>query len=279
MKTVMFPCEPSPVRYLDATGIDSSIQSAVGDILQPWIDLGSQFGISAFAAKALFALGMMRRYILSANMVLKGLRHLGFLSACGLLGSGAELLGRCIHGDKKVRQDPVKESSKRLEKGFEFISRPRLPPGVVVGTNNFKVEDGGYSAQDLIYLRNLAAHGGCITKASQIKGDIELLHELRKAFFGVPIGEWDPHEGREGPIEGAIDRYYRVLASGDPEMCERLASAGISPAPLELQQGAWPFDAIVISEIKQHIEDNLVLGRFPISGGHTMICDYFQLYP
>lgn len=221
----------------------------------------------------------MHRYVLSADLVLRDLRHLGFLSACGLLGSGVELLGRCIHDDKKVRQDPERESGRRLRKGFEFISRPRLPPGVVVGTNHFTVESGGYGAQDLINLRNLAAHGGCLAKASQIKGDIELLHELRKAFLGILFGEWDPHEGREGPIEGAIDRYYRILASGDKEMCERLASAGISPAPLRLQHETWLFDAIVVDEIKQRIEDNLKLGRCPISGGHVKASDYFQLYP
>lgn len=153
------------------------------------------------------------------------------------LGSGGELLGRCIHPDKNVRQDPVSGSKKRLEKGFEFIRRPHLLSGMVVETNHYVKESGGYTAQELINLRNLAAHGGCLTKASQIEGDIELLHELRKAFYGVPVGETDPHEGK-GPIKGAIDRYYEILASGDNEMCERLASAGISPVPLSLQKGA-----------------------------------------
>lgn len=274
----MFSHEPSPIQYLDDPGIRSSIRNAVGDIRQPWVDLGSEFGISAFAAKALFALGMMRRYVLSANAILRDLRHLGFLSACGLLGSGVELLGRCIHPEKKVRQDPVHESMKRLEAGFEFISRSHLPSGVVVETNHYPKENGGYNAQELKNLRNLAAHGGCLTKASQIKGDIELLHELRKAFYGIPAEETDPHEG-EGPIKGTIDRYYEILASGDKEMCERLATAGISPVPLKLQHGAWPFDARVIVETKQLIEENLKLGRFSISGGHTKTHDYFQLYP
>jgi hypothetical protein len=274
----MFAYEPLPIQYLDDPGIKSNVRSAVGDIRQPWVELGSEFGISAFAAKALFALGMMRRYVLSANAVLKDLGHLGFLSACGLLGSGVELLGRCIHPDKKVRQDPVSESMKRVEEGFEFISRPHLPPGVVVETNHYPKAGGGYNARELKNLRNLAAHGGCLTKASQIKGDIELLHELRKAFYGVPIEEADPHEG-QGPTKGAIDRYYEILASGSREMCERLATAGISPIPLKLQRGAWPFDARVIAETKQYVQDNLTLGRFPISGDHIKKRDYFQLYP
>jgi len=273
----MFTYEPLPTQYLDASGIKQNVRNAVGDIRQPWVDLGSEFGISAFAAKALFALGMMRRYILSANVILKDLRHLGFLPACGVLGSGVEILGRCIHQDKTVRQDPISGSLERLQEGFEFIRRSHLPSGMVVETNHYKKDNGGYNADDLMNLRNLASHGGCLTKASPIKGDIELLHELRKAFYGIPIGETDPHEG-EGPTKGAVDRYYETLASGDREMCDRLATAGISPVPLKLQAGAWPFDARIIVETKQLIEENLRLGRFPISGGHTKNHDYFQLY-
>ena len=274
----MFPYEPMPVRYLDDPGIQESVRNTVGDICQPWVDLGSQFEISGFAAKALFALGMMRRYTLCANAVLRDMRHSGFLSACGLLGSGVELLGRCLHESTKVRQDPRYESMKRLEAGFEFIRRSHLPSGMVVETNHYCKEHGGYNPQDLKNLRNLADHGGCLTSASHIKGDIELLHELRKAFYGIPIEEMDPHEG-PGPIKGGVDRYFETLASGDGGMCDRLATAGISPVPLQLQAGAWRFDARVIAEAKRLIEENLALGRFPISGGHTKSDDYFQLYP
>jgi len=248
----------------------------VGDIRQPWIDLGSELGISPFTAKALFALGMMRRYVLSANAVLKDLRHQGFVSAYGLLSSGVELLGRCIHPDKRVRQDPVSGSKKRLEKGFDFIRQPHLQPSIVVQTNYY-----GYTVQELIDLRNLAVHGGCLAKVPQIKGDIELLHELRKAFYGVPVEETDPRQGR-GPVRGAIDRYYEILASGDStgqEMRERLASAGITPAPLSLQGGAWPFVAKVINETRVLVQENLRRGYPPISGDWRKACDCFQLYP
>ncbi len=275
---ILFPYEPMPVQYLDDPGIEQSVRNAVGDICQPWVDLGSQFQISPFSAKALFALGMMRRYVLSANAIVRDLRHLGFLSACGLLGSGVELLGRCVHKDRKVRQDPRRESMKRLEAGFEFIRRSHLPSGVVVETGCYPKKDGGYNAGDLKNLRNLSDHGGCLSSASHIKGDIELLHELRKAFYGIPRDETDPHEGL-GPKKGAVDRYYETLAAGDTGMCDKLATAGISPVPLQLQAGEWPFDAGVIAETKRLIEDNLTLRRFPISGGHTKSDDYFQLYP
>lgn len=274
----MFPYEPPLSQFLDDPEVKASIRNAVGDIRQPWIDIGATLGMSAFAAKALFALGIMRRYVLSANSVLKDLRHLGFLSAYSLLSSGVEVLGRCLHEDKIVRQDPVGRSTERLLAGFDFSRRSHLPAGVVVETNHFTQSRGGYNAHELTNLRNLTAHGGCITKNIQTKGDIELLHELRKAFYGIPEGENDPHQG-QGPIKGAIDRYYELLASGDRVTCEKLATAGISPAPLKLQSGGWPFDTQIIDEINRHIKDNLSKNRFPISGDHSKANDYFQLYP
>lgn len=270
----MFPYEPDLSTYID----DPKIRSAVGDIRQPWVDLGNKCGVSPFATKLLFVLGLSRRYVLSANAVLKDMRHLGFLSAYGLLCSGIELLGRCVHAQKAIRQHPKDQSTERLKEGFNYVTPPRLRmTGAVVETNHYPVAEGGYNIQDLIELRNLTLHGSCITHASQIKSDIELLHQLRKAIYGVPLGEIEPHEGK-GPLPGALDRYYEVLASGDREMCERLATAAISPSPLELQKGAWPFALQIISDSKQIIETNLGRGQFPVSGNHTKQEDAFQLY-
>jgi len=274
----MFPFEPSLSQYIDDPGINSAIRTRIGDIRQPWIDLGSKCGVSEFSAKALFALGMMRRYILSANAVLSVMRFHGFISAYSLLGSGIELLGRCVHPNKKMRQDPVYESMNRLEAGLAYIKNPRLQVGVIVETNHYVDTMGGYSIDDLKNLRNLTVHGACIARPADIKGDIELLHQLRKAFYGVPEGENEPHEGA-GPIKGGIDRYFEALASGDIDLCERLATAAVSPAPLSLQQGAWPLDAQVVNEINQHIQDNLAMSLFPISGRYTKADDHFQLYP
>lgn len=276
----MFPIEPPLSQYISISAqhrINSDLQTAIGDIRQPWIDLGNTLGLSAFTTKALFSLGMMQRYILSANVVLKDMRHHGFLSAYGMLSSGIELLGRCVAEEEAVRQHPRLFSGKRLQAGFEYIRRPRLRSGVIVETNHYPEADGGYSIEDLKNLRNLVAHGASIAEVSAIKGDIELLHQLRKAFYGVPIGDHEPHEG-DGPIRGALDNYYEALASGNPILCERLASAAISPAPLQLQRGAWPFDTQLVNEIKQHIEENLRLSYFPISGKHRASDDYFQLY-
>ena len=272
----MFACEPMLSQYIDVDKskpeITQQMRNAIGDIRQPWIDVGNRCGMSGFEAKALFAIGMMRRYILSANAVLQIMNYRGFASAYGLLSSGVELLGRCTHPSKKVRQHPVSCSMERLAQGFDRIKLRHLPPGIIVATNHHQ-----YTTRDLENLRNLVIHGACIAEAPLIKGDIELLEELRRAFYGVPIGKNDPLKGA-GPIEGELDRYYGVLSSGDKEMCERLATAAISPAPLQMQDGNWPFDAQMVNEIKLHIQENLKQNRPPVSGGHTKTNDHFQLY-
>ena len=68
----MFFCEPTLSQYID---LGEELRSKVGDIRQPWVDVSNKCGVSPFAAKALFALGMMRRYILSANVILKNMGH------------------------------------------------------------------------------------------------------------------------------------------------------------------------------------------------------------
>jgi hypothetical protein len=272
-----FPYEPTPIASLDDPSIDTKLVRAVGDILQPWVTAGNDIGASAFAAKAFFVLGIIRYYVLSANAVLKQMGHLGFPSAFEVLGSAVEVIGRCVHTERAVRQDPVSGSNKRLEAGFGFVKRNHLPLGVVVETNHFIAAEGGYSAQDLIDLRNLTTHGSCIAKASFAKGDIELLHELRKAIYGIPAGETDPHRG-PGPYPGAVDRYYELLATGDRDTCDRLASAGVSPVPLSLQKGTWPYNAVVIAEMKRIVGVNIAAKLAPISGMHHKQHDSFQLY-
>lgn len=129
----LFPYQPRLAQYI----ADPTLKPKVGDIQAPWIEIGMALDISPFEAKAFFALGMMRRYYVSANAVLGKQRHRGFLSAYELLGSGVELLGRCIHDDQNVRQHPRSESMRRLEKGFEFLRPAHLPANanVVVETS------------------------------------------------------------------------------------------------------------------------------------------------
>ncbi len=265
----MFPYKPPLSQYLTnvPSQLDNNLIKSIGDIKQPWADLADPPELDEFSAKTFFVIGMIRRYILSANAILGVMDHEEFLTAYLLLCVGIELLGRCCHPDKLIRQHPTNKSNERLKEGFEFIRRSHLPQSQVVATNHFKMENGGYSIEDLINLRNLVAHGGGITKATTIKGDVELLNELRTALWCVPNGDSDPQLGT-GPREGALDRYFVMLATGDIEMCDRLASAAVSPVPVQLQQNhTWRFDKMLIEEIKDHINNNLQAGAPPVSGG------------
>lgn len=266
----MFPYQPSLTSSLAGS-------PKVGDIRQPWIDLSGRCGMSEFSAKSLFAVAMMLQFVESANAILHQMRFRGFLSAFELMASGVELLGRCVHPDPTVRQHPTQRSRDRLEAGLNFVKVPRLPAGVIVETNHFPASQGGYSAQDLQRLRNFTTHGACIDATQGVKADIELLHQVRKAFLGVPIGEDEPHDG-PGPIAGALDRYLAQLLAGDRALCEQLATAAISPTPLSLHGGAWPFADQLVNAMKGQVDDNLARGLPAVIGGYTKGEDHFQLY-
>ena len=162
-----------------------------------------------------------------------------------------------------------------MSEGLGYIRDPlsKLSSDIVVGTNHYS-----YDVESLINLRNLSIHGSCIAAPGTIRGDIELLHELRKLIYGIPIGESNSL-GKAGPISGAIDRYFEELKSGDKNRCDRLASAAISALHfLKLQNGDWPFAKTLINDLMQDIANNKSNGQPPISGSHTRQNDCFQLY-
>jgi hypothetical protein len=266
---VIFPYEPALTQYL----ADPVTGSQIGDIRQPWIDLSARCGVSEFSAKALFAVGLMVQYVESADAVLEATHFRGFLSAFRLMASSIELLGRCVHPDIAARQHPHSRSGDRLTAGFEFMQPSHLPAGVIVETNHHR-----YSERHLKTLRNFTTHGACVEASIGIHADIELLHEVRKAFFGVLDGEDDPHRGR-GPIVGAIDRFFDHLVAGDVTTCEYLASAAVSPAPLILHGGGWHFASQVVVEMHRRIEENSARGVPAVIGGYTKAQDHFRLYP
>jgi hypothetical protein len=256
---------------------DPALHAKVGDIRQPWVDLSTRCGMSEFSAKAFFATAMMLQFVESANAVLHHMRFRGFLSAFELMASAIELLGRCTHPDIGVRQHPTQRSGDRLQAGLKLVKVDRLPPDVIVETNHFPASQGGYSVQDLQTLRNFTTHGACIDASTGVKADIELLHEVRKAFFGVVHGEDDPHSG-PGPIPGAIDRYLGSLLAGDVDLCDHLASAALSPAPLSLHAGGWRFADQLVDAMQRRVDDNLARGFPAVSGGYAKTEDHFQLY-
>jgi hypothetical protein len=269
----MFHYEPKLTKLIS----NAKYSNSVGDISKPWKNIGKTLNISTFRAKAYFAVGMIYRYISNANAILCSSKHNGFVSAYAILCSGVELLGRCIHKDINVRQNPVGNSGDRLDAGFEYISPSFLPKNIIVETNAYIVSKGGYSKDDLRNLRNMVVHGGVIS-LKNLKGDIELLHQIRKGLFGILAGESDPHQGA-GPIEGALDRFFDSLSNGNKMMCDHLASAAISPIPVQFQRGNWPFDVQLVVDTRKMIKKNLKNNLLPVSGGWSKTGDCFQLYP
>ncbi len=258
----MFRYQPPIIQIVSDSNFRHRLHEPLGDVRQPWIDIALECNVTEFEAKALFTLGLMRRYVLSANEILRGLRHRGVPFAYAMLSSSIELLGRCIHPNDEYRQHSEKHSTHRLKSGLQFIRNSANLQDVILSTNHVS-----YTEKDLINLRNLAVHGACISSPGSIKADIELLHELRRLIFGTPIGEQDAI-GQQGPIEGA----------GDRSKCDLLASSAISPLHfLQLHNGQWPFAQQLINDIKSEIERNLKADRPPISGGHRKQVDYFEL--
>jgi hypothetical protein len=278
MSISMFPApEPRLARLLRKTTkkttkksgirIDSKLKRDVGDIRQPWIDLGSQCAVTRFTAKALFAFGIMIYYVDAANRILRHSGVWGLLPAYGLLCTSVELLGRCTHPKQYLRQHPSQGSGKRLEHGLE---RCRMSRKAIIATNHHE-----YNVRDLTELRNLVVHGACISRyPDDIKVDIELLHELRRSILGTPKGE-ERGGGQRGPLPGALDKYWDDLQT-QLEYRRRLASAGITPVPLQFE--GFTFDRRIIGQTKELIRHNLSGQRLPISGSHARHRDYFQLY-
>jgi hypothetical protein len=144
-----------------------------------------------------------------------GGRH---LPAFGIFASGIELLGRCLTGNETT------DVNENLNVGFHYLTKPdpapilnNIPKGIeVVNTNR------SYSIQDLIDLRNYAAHGqstvGEKDTTSGKRGPKSILPGIGRDLF-------DKFPDRMGK---AIDVYWIALLN-DGEHCRNLAKARIDP--------------------------------------------------
>ena len=140
-----------------------------------------------------------------------------YLPAFGIFASGVELLGRCLTGND------TPEVNENLRVGFHYLARPdkvpllcNIPPNTeVVATSR------SYSIQDLINLRNYAAHGQSTVgekDASRKRGPASKLPGIERDLFGrLPE-----------KMGNAIEVYWASLQE-DAEHCRRLAKARIDP--------------------------------------------------
>lgn len=140
-----------------------------------------------------------------------------YLPAFGVFASGIELLGRCLTGNDTPK---VNEN---LRVGFHYLARPDPTPFLCnIPTNTEVVATSrSYTVQDLINLRNYAAHGQSTVGEKDASGK-------RIPASKLPGIERDLFGKLPEKMENAIDTYWAALQN-DTEHCRRLAKARIDP--------------------------------------------------
>jgi len=141
-----------------------------------------------------------------------------YLPSFGIFASGVELLGRCLTGNETV------DVNENLNVGFHYLAKPNPAPllnDIPMGIDVVKTSRS-YSIQDLIDLRNYAAHGQSTVSEKDANGKKRIpksnLPGIERELFGKL-----PHK-----MGQAIDIYWLALVN-DVEHCRRLAKARIDP--------------------------------------------------
>ncbi len=158
-------------------------------------------------AKALHVFGLLAQTFNAAGHLLHFGREILFgdyyLHAFMLACSAIELLSRCNRGDKNL----IGKSSEALAKGLTYVGLVRISVGL----------DGGvYTTDELVALRNLAAHG---------QGVASINWKTVQVFLHVELLDNFPTK-----LMQSFDRYYdEVFSSHNPDARKRLAVSGVEP--------------------------------------------------
>jgi len=186
---------------------------------------------TAVEIKAFYVIGLILEICASVDCLLKAdipseehpfaypVFRLGgrYLPAFGVFASGIELLGRCLTGNDTA------QVNENLRVGFHYLANPNATPllnnipvnAEVVTTNR------SYTVQDLIDLRNYAAHGQSTVGRRDATG--------RRVPMSNPPGiERELFTPLPQKIGGAIGTYWTRLQN-DVDHCERLARSRIDP--------------------------------------------------
>jgi len=187
---------------------------------------------TAVEIKAFYAIGLILEICASVDCLLKAdspsenghplayqVFSLGgrYLPAFGVFASGIELLGRCLTGNDTA------QVNENLRVGFHYLASPDATPLL----NNIPVctevvaTSRSYTIQDLIDLRNYAAHGQSAVGQRDATGRL------------VPMSSPPGIEGElftplPRKMGGAVGTYWAKLQN-DANHCTRLARARIDP--------------------------------------------------
>ena len=187
---------------------------------------------TALEIKAFYVIGIILEICASVDCLLRAnslladnhpLAHQVFMSggrylpAFGVFASGVELIGRCLTGNK------IPQVNENLNVGFYYLAAPAPKPTLCNIPMNTEVvrTSRPYTVQDLIDLRNYAAHGQSTVGKKDTSGK------------WVPVS---PPPGIERELFGrlpekmgsAIETYWTGLQCDDKH-CGKLANARIDP--------------------------------------------------
>ena len=160
--------------------------------------------------KAAYAIGVIHSICESVECLLQNRVKYAiektYLPAYGVFSSGIDLLGRCVKGES----DPIKTG---IWAGFKWLVNSDFEnvnnDHILIRTSNQE-----YSINNLVALRNFAAHGQATNKEIDqniFKVDYEILSEIR------------PY------LAGGLAWYWDELINGDKaeHLCNKLAKANI----------------------------------------------------
>jgi len=187
---------------------------------------------TAVEIKAFYVIGLILEICASVDCLLKAdslseddhplayqVFRLGgrYLPAFGVFASGIELLGRCLTGND------TPQVNENLRAGFHYLASPTATPLL----NNIPVDtevvttSRPYTVQDLIDLRNYAAHGQSNVGQRGATG--------RRVPMSSPPGiERELFSPLPRKMGGAVGTYWTRLQN-DADHCRRLARARIDP--------------------------------------------------
>lgn len=141
-----------------------------------------------------------------------------YLPAFGVFASGIELLGRCLTGNDTA------QVNENLRVGFHYFARPDPAPllnNIPVNTEVVATSHP-YTIQDLIDLRNYAAHGQSTVGQKDATGRLVPISSPpgieRELFSQLPQ-----------KMGGAIQTYWLEGLLRDADHCRRLARARVDP--------------------------------------------------
>lgn len=178
-----------------------------------WTELGASVGanpkFNALTLKALYITGLVLALCRSVNLLLSKdyLISTTYYPAYAVFASTIDLLGRCLRGNGKTKQ-----SMQDITEGFKWLANPNFDAYGAIPKDHILVKTilYDYTIEDLVNLRNFAAHGQGANKAKIQDFDYFVLSKMP-------------------PIIGSAVQYYLHELTLNEMLAANLAKALVTP--------------------------------------------------